>query len=237
MNFLNLKFLPMAVCLLALPLLSQASPSRGHKAKVSAAAASAAPKGKLAQTSSGAPTAGSPAEALPGLPRDVTEYILAYHADAPTRGRFAATSPQGAKVVQGVREYYGADMKDATMSFPMIKKIGTTSMQGGAAYGVISHDHKRLFVLNNKSHAVTEVDLATFKAQKPIKLSHTPVHGMLSQDGKELFVVGDTILSIIDTTNGKVIQSIKLPHTTNLIVLGGGSHLCHSPTEFWVFGY
>jgi YVTN family beta-propeller protein len=217
------KFKPftlmLAMCLMALPFQSEATSRRSQGSRTAQALALVpAPMPAPAP----APVQAPVAETIPGLPSDVTQYMLAHHADATTRGRVAQTHRAGRDDVNETRTIFGSRMKDARLPLSMIKRIGTTSIPGEIIDGFISKNHKTLFVLDFQKNQVHEVDLATFHIQNTISLEHSLLRGAQSEDGRELFVAGFDALSIIDLENRQVTHTLKLPHTIEFMVPAHG---------------
>jgi YVTN family beta-propeller protein len=89
---------------------------------------------------------------------------------------------------------------------------------------VVSADGKSLYVCNRFNNDVGVIDLNTKKEVRRIAVQHEPVAADLTKDGKYLLVANRlhngradvgyvaAVVSVIDTTAGKVVKELRLPN-------------------------
>jgi YVTN family beta-propeller protein len=139
----------------------------------------------------------------------------------PTQPSGLAISPDGSKL------YVSGASPDGRV-FVVDPKTGKISGQFRAGHTptapVVSPDGKRLYICNQFNNDVSVIDTASGRELTRIAVLREPIAAAVTADGRTLFVAnhlpagavdGDYAaaeVSVIDTTAGKVVGSIKLPN-------------------------
>lgn len=109
------------------------------------------------------------------------------------------------------------------------KALFKTETGMGARAPIVSKDGKRIYIFNQFQNTVSEVDAVTGKELRKAKVLREPVAGVLTPDGRYLFVNNflpaqqanvDHVaveVSVIDLSNFEVLKNIRLENGSNAL--------------------
>ena len=112
----------------------------------------------------------------------------------------------------------------------------------GACCPVLSHDKQKIYVCNQFSNTISEVDLKQQKVLKTVKVLREPRCAVLSKDGNYLFVanflpnqradvdVVTSCVSVIETKNLSKIKDIQLANGSNAL-----RDMCVTPDGKYIY--
>ena len=128
------------------------------------------------------------------------------------------------------------------VSLESAKVEATVPVGSGACYPLLSTDKKKLYVCNQFSNTVSEIDLLTRKVVRTVSVLREPKSAVISKDGRYMFVANflpqqradvDIVaacVSVIDMTKFTKIKDIKLASGSNAL-----HSICITPDGKYVY--
>jgi hypothetical protein len=158
---------------------------------------------------------------------------------------FAVSDPPTGVCINGDKAYITTfESKGFLHILNLASGVFETSIQvgSGACYPVLSHDKQKIYINNQFSNTVSEVDLNQHKVMRTAQVLREPKSAVLSKDGNYLFVANflpnqradvdivTSCVSVIETKGFSKVKDIQLANGSNAL-----RDICITPDGKYVY--